>query len=147
MAVFGILERGGRVRSIHVDRVNAQNMRELLLKNIDVKHSRLMTDGHSAYRLIRRHLPHSVIDHELTYVNGDVHTQGIESYWSLVKRGIFGVFQHVDAPYLGNYLTEFDFRFNHRKISDAERFEALMGQTRGRLLWYCRTPQGANPYA
>jgi len=68
-------------------------MRQILLRNIDTKHSRLMTDGHSAYRLMKRHLPDSVIDHELTYVQGDVHTQGIEGYWSLLKRGVFGVFQ------------------------------------------------------
>ncbi|HTE85313.1 MAG TPA: IS1595 family transposase [Dehalococcoidia bacterium] len=107
LAMFGILERDGRVRSLHVDRVTAQNMRSILLKNIDKKTSRLMTDRHPAYRPIRRDLPHSVIGHELTYVDPehpDIHTQAIEGYWSLLKRGIYGVFHHVSSPYLGNYL-------------------------------------------
>ena len=54
---------------------------------------------------------------------------------------------HIGEDYLPCYLSEFDFRWNHRKISDAERFAALMAQTQGRLLWYCRTPQPENPHA
>jgi transposase-like protein len=147
LAVFGILERGGRVRRLHVDKVTAQNMREILLRNIDAKHSRLVTDGHPAYRLIKRDLPHDVIDHEVEYVRGDVHTQGIEGSWSILKRGVYGVFHHLSEQYLGNYLNEFDFRYSLRQTSDAERFEALMSQTQGRLLWFCQTPQPENPHA
>ena len=80
--------------------------------------------------------------------NPEVHTQNIENYWSLVKRGIIGTWHHVGMPYLDQYLREFDFRFNRRKISDAERFGALVGQVSGRrLTWYCQTPQPENPYA
>ena len=57
------------------------------------------------------------------------------------------MFHHVGEHYLDQYLREFDFRFNRRKISDAERFASLMGQTRGRLTWYCRAAQPENPYA
>ena len=76
-----------------------------------------------------------------------MHTQGIEGYWSILKRGVYGVFHHVGEEFLPMYLAEFEFRFNRRKMSDVERFAALMGQTQGRLLWYCRTPQPQNPRA
>ena len=65
----------------------------------------------------------------------------------LLKRGLHGVFRHVDAAYLRRYLDEFQYRFNLRRVCDEERFAALMGQTQGRVLWYCRTPQPENPYA
>lgn len=80
-------------------------------------------------------------------MDGEIHIQGMENYWSLLKRGLIGVFHHVDADYLPSYLHEFQFRFNRRKISDAERFASLMGETQGRVLWYCRTPQPENPHA
>jgi transposase-like protein len=118
-----------------------------MLQAIDLEKSRLMTDGHSAYRQIKAYLPPEVIDHEIEYVRGDVHTQNIENYWSIFKRGVYGVFHHIGEDYLPCYLSEFDFRRNHRKISDAERFAALMSQTQGRLTWYCRTPQPENPFA
>ena len=63
------------------------------------------------------------------------------------KRGLFGVYQHVDAGYLGRYLDEFAYRFNARQLTDAERFCLLLGQTQGRVKWYCRTEQPENPFA
>jgi len=98
-----------------------------MIRDIDVKNSRLITDGHHAYKMIGHEMQHDVINHELEYVRGDVHTQSIENYWSLVKRGILGTWHHVGEPYLDQYLREFDYRFNRRKISDAERFAALFG--------------------
>lgn len=82
------------------------------------------------------------------YVRGRVHTNNIEGYWSSVKRGIYGNFYKVSDKYLQMYLDEFDFRFNSRDVSDSEMFQRLLGQTSGkRLIWYCRTPQEANPFA
>ncbi len=145
--VFGMLERDGRARTMHVSEVTRRSVEEIMLMNIDLVNSRLMTDGHPAYRLIRNHLPHEVIKHEEEYVRGDVRTQGIENYWSILKRGLIGTFHNVDERYLGNYLNEFEFRFNGRKVSDAERFSSLMGQVQGRVEWFCRTPQPENPHA
>ena len=146
--VFGMLERGGRVRTQYVPEVNALTLRPIMIRDIDVKNSRLITDGHKAYKLIKHEMPHDVINHELEYVRGDVHTQGIENYWSLVKRGIVGTFHHVGVPYLDQYLREFDYRFNRRKISDGERFGELFAQVSGkRVTWFCQTPQPENPYA
>jgi hypothetical protein len=136
--VFGIIERGGMARTMHVREASGKELQPILIKNIDLKASRLITDAHSAYRLIRRHLPHDVIKHELEYVRGDVHTQNIDSYWSTLKRGLFGTFHHVGEQHLGQYLSEFEYRFNRRKISDADRFYALLQQTEGRLAWYLK---------
>ena len=146
-AVFGILERGGNVRTQKVEDVNGKTLRPIMAENIDLKKSHLMTDAHSAYRLIKNYLPHDVIRHEAAYVNGDIHIQGIENYWSLLKRGIYGVFHHVNPEYLPSYLSEFQFRFNARKINDGERFASLMGQTEGRLQWYCQAPGVGDPHA
>jgi len=145
--VFGMLERGGTARTQHVPDATRETLEPLLVSGIDLPHSRLMTDGNPAYSRIEEHLPHGVILHESEYVRGDIHTQGIESYWAIIKRGLYGVYHHVDAGYLSCYLNEYEFRFNRRKISDAERFAALMGRVRGRVLWYCQTPQPENPHA
>lgn len=145
--VFGILERDGQARTMVVSQASARKLQPLLTGLIDTKNARLMTDGHPAYRLIRNHLPHQVVNHEETYVDGDVHIQGIENYWSILKRGLYGVFHHVDAQYLPSYLNEFEYRFNRRKVSDEERFASLLGQTQGRVTWFCQTPQPQNPHA
>lgn len=138
--VFGMLERDGRVRTVKVDDAQAGTLRPIMIRNIDTSKARLITDAHPAYRLIRRHLPHDVIRHELEYVRGDVHIQGIENYWSLLKRGLYGVFHHVGEGYLPQYLREFEFRFNRRKIADAERFRELVANVEGRLTWYLSDP-------
>ncbi len=148
--VFGILERGGRVRTMATQkntRLTQKQVQQALRTNIDLERAALITDEHPYYFGINRHLPHGVIRHKSEYVRGPIHTQGIESYWAILKRGLYGTFHHVDAGYLGQYLNEFEFRFNRRKISDAERFAALMGQTNGRLLWFCQTAQPENPFA
>ena len=112
--------------------------RPLMLQAIDLKQSRLITDGNPVYRRIKDYLPHDVIDREIEYVRDDIHTQNIDSYWSTLKRGVYGVFHHVGEDFLPCYLNEFEFRFNRRKISDAERFASLMSQMQGRVQWYCR---------
>lgn len=145
--VFGILERDGKARTITVPEVNAKTLGTILRDNLDLEKARLITDGSNAYKHIKHHVKHDVIDHEETYVSGDIHIQGIENYWSLLKRGLNGIFQHVNRKYLPQYLSEFQYRFNNRKVTDAERFASLVAQVQGRLDWYCQTPQPENPYA
>ena len=145
--VFGMIQRGGLVRTMKVPNATAKTLGPIMRSYIDLDNSRLVTDGHRAYKHIKQHLRHDVINHDMEYVRGDVHTQGIENYWSLLKRGVYGVFHHVGEDFLPQYLNEFEYRFNRRKVSDPERFAALMAQVQGRLLWYCRTPQPENPHA
>ncbi len=146
--VLGIVERGGRVRTVHIGKLSQRKVQDKLVATIDTERAALMTDEHNYYHGIGRTLPHGVIRHKSEYVRGAVHTQNIESYWANLKRGLFGIYHHVDAGYLGCYLSEFDFRFNRRKITDAERFAALVAQVSGkRVLWYCQTEQPENPFA
>ena len=148
-AVFGIIERGsGRTRTEVVPDAKADTLQPIILENVDAENTVLMTDGHPAYRSMGQRLPHEVVDHEIEYVRDHhIHTQNIENYWSILKRGLYGVFHHVSTRYLPMYLHEFDFRAGSRKVSDSTRFAALLRQVQGRLLWYCRGPVLANPYA
>ena len=147
--VFGVVERGsGRAHTEVVPNAQADTLRPIILGHVDAKNTVLMTDGHPAYRSMGRYLPHEVIDHEVEYVrDGHVHTQTVENYWSIFKRGLYGVFHHLSTHRLPMYLAEFDYRAGSRGVSDGQRFQSLLGQVRGRLTWYCRTPLLANPYA
>ena len=141
--VFGLLQRGGEARTIVIPNVKHATARGRLARHIDFSKAKLYTDGHPAYRGIRHFLPHAYVDHEREYVKRDapeVHTQGIDGYWSILKRGLTGVFHHVGPAYLPQYLHEFEYRFNRRQITDAERFQALLGQVTGRLEWYRERP-------
>ena len=140
-------ERDGSVRTMVVTEATAKTLGPIMTGIIDLENSRLMTDAHPAYKLIRHKLPHNVVKHELTYVDRDTHIQGIEGYWAILKRGLVGTFHHVDAQYLPNYLNEFEYRFNRRKVGDEARFASLVGQVQGRVQWFCRSPQPQNPHA
>ena len=100
-------------------------IRPMLSSNVDLGNTRLITDAHSAYRPIKEFGTHDVINLEIEYVRGDVHTQTIKGYWSLLKRGIVGTFHHVSTHRLPMYLNEFEYRWNERKTTDAERFQNL----------------------
>lgn len=139
--VFGMLERGGRVRAAAIPVVSKQRVQAEMNRSIDLRHARLITDESALYGGIERRLPHGVIRHKSEYVRGEVHTNGIESFWSILKRGIIGTYYHVDAAYLNQYVQEFAFRHNTRTMTDAARFEALMGRVEGRLGWYLPAAQ------
>ncbi len=135
--VVGILERGGRVRATVITHpVNRKMAQSYLRANVDFTKSALITDESWLYGGIDKELPHGVVRHKSEYVRGTTHTQGIESFWSILKRGLIGTYYHVDAAYLNQYVQEFAFRHNARKITDAERFASLLGQVEGRLDWY-----------
>lgn len=139
--VFGIMERGGRVRAIAMRGINKASAQAMLRANIDTKNAMLITDEHPMYKGIVKDLPHGVIRHASEYVRGAVHTQSIESFWSIIKRGLVGTYYHVDEGYLNQYVQEFAYRHNTRKIPDAERFTSLLGQVEGRLEWYLTKPE------
>lgn len=135
--VLGMMERGGKVRTFALQENDekATEIRPILKQHLDGS-VRLITDAHTAYKAIKDYVRHDVIKHEVAYVEGDVHTNNIEGYWSLLKRGMVGTFHHVQRGYLPMYLSEFSYRWNQRDVTDAERFEALLGQTQGRLRWF-----------
>jgi transposase-like protein len=145
--VCGMVERGGRARTMQIPDASGQTIEPILLANIELENSRLFTDEAKVYHRIRNHLDHEIVAHKYEWARGEVHTNSIESYWAILKRGIIGVFHHIGIGYVPSYLNEFEYRFNRRKISDAERFADLMSRPQGRVLWYCLKPQPKNPYA
>jgi transposase-like protein len=128
-AVFSMVQRGGEVRSMHLTEVTAKTLRPILLAHIDDK-SALYTDDAGIYRKLSGDFAHEVVNHSAEeYVRGDVHTNTIEGYFSILKRGIIGTYHHVSQQHLGRYLAEFDFRYNNRSglgVEDEARTERAM---------------------
>ena len=121
---FALVERGGRVHSQHVPSVNTKTLRPILVAQLDAK-TFLMTDDSGQYRHMHKDFRHEVINHGIgEYVRGDAHTNTVEGYFSILKRGITGTYHHVSQQHLKRYLAEFDFRYNERgalEVTDAER--------------------------
>ena len=143
-AVFALVEREGKVHSFHVPAVNAKTLRPILVTHAD-RDSYLMTDEAGAYiRVGREYSGHGTVNHSINeYVRGGFwYTNTVENYFSILKRGITGVYQHVSQQHLKRYLGEFDFRYNEREglgVTDDERaVKALKGIT-GKRLTYRRT--------
>lgn len=115
-AVFSLVERGGSVRSFHVPDVTAKTLKTKLRENVS-KAANMMTDEALQYRgLSNEFESHDTVNHSLDeYVRDDTHINTIEGFFSIFKRGIYGVFQHVSSHHLSRYTTEFDFRYNHRE--------------------------------
>ncbi len=141
-AIFSLVEREGSVRSFHVTDVKAETLKAKLLANVDTK-ARLMTDKGGQYRKTKNFFPkHEQVDHGAgEYVRGSVHTNTIEGFFSIFKRGIYGTYQHVSSQHLGRYTTEFDFRYNNRAalgVDDTQRSDAALKGISGKRLTYRR---------
>ena len=137
MKVVSLVERGGEKRSIVVNAVNAKTLTAVLDDNV-CKSANLMTDEHSGYtKAGRKFASHGVTRHSARqYVDGNNHSNTVESSFSLLKRGLIGTFHHVGEQHLQRYVTEFDFRWNHRKIADADRRNVLLAGIGGKRLMY-----------
>jgi transposase-like protein len=141
--VLGLVERGGRVRSVHLNTLTSEEVGRLVRENID-RESWLMTDEGRHYRKIGEELRgHSRIHHTMgEYVDPEdatIHTNTIEGYFGLFKRGMKGVYQHCAEKHLHRYLAEFDFRYNNRLalgVEDGERAERALAGVRGKRLTY-----------
>lgn len=139
--VFSLVERDGKVRSTHVQSVTAANLRPILVEQVD-KASTLCTDDAGQYRHMNRDFTHEVVNHgKDEYVRGPFHTNTIEGYFSILKRGVIGTYYHLSANHLHRYCTEFDFRYNTRQDNDFERCEQALKGITGRRLTYRRTSQ------
>lgn len=145
---FSLVERGGKVRSHHVPNVNAKTLRPILEARDDRK-TVLMTDDAGQYRIIGpAFASHETVNHGIEeYVRGKAHTNTIEGYFSILKRGINGTYHHVSQQHLRRYLGEFDFRYNERMalgVNDSERAAKALKGIEGKRLTYRRTGDGAN---
>lgn len=140
--VFSLVERKGKVRSHHMPEVSAETLRPILTAQIkDAWKTSLMTDGEGQYRiLVDMFGKHEFVNHGIgEYVRGECHTNTVESYFALLKRGITGTFHHVSQQHLKRYLGEFDFRYNERSamgVEDTERAEKVLRGTVGKRLTY-----------
>jgi len=130
--VFSLVERGGKVRSQHLPEVNAKTLRPILVAQVD-RRSFLMTDDAGQYRIVGRDFArHESVNHGIEeYVRGEAHTNTIEGYFSILKRGIGGVYHHVSQQHLKRYLAEFDFRYNQRMALGVDDFERAAKALRG----------------
>ncbi|HXP72676.1 MAG TPA: IS1595 family transposase [Stellaceae bacterium] len=142
-AVFALVERGGAVRSFHVPTVNAKTLRPILVEQAK-RSSALMSDEavHSK-QLGAEFFTHQSVNHSAgEYVKGNAHTNTVEGYFSILKRGIYGVYHHVSPAHLKRYLAEFDFRYSHRSavgVDDRARALKALKGIEGKRLTYRRT--------
>jgi transposase-like protein len=148
-AVVTLVERNGAARSFHVANVTSKTLRSVIVTNASRK-SHLMTDGARMYPAIGREFAgFSSVDHSSgEYVReGHHHSNTVENYFSILKRGIVGTFHHVSEAHLSRYLDEFDFRYSNRSglgVSDEQRANMMLNATTGKRLTYRRPSEGAN---
>jgi transposase-like protein len=141
--VMTLVERDGVARSIHIPNVRADTLGEALAANAR-RQSKLMTDDANAYVGIGGHFAsHETVAHAYgEYVRGEVSTNTVEGFFSILKRGLYGTYQHVSDAHLHRYLSEFDFRYSNREklgIDDKTRAGLALRNAKGRRLTYRRT--------
>ena len=139
-AIVALVERGGKVRTFHVDRADKVTVAGIVAMNV-AKETKFYTDESPLYPEVgKRYASHETVRHSADeYVRGDVYTNTVEGVFSIFKRGMKGVYQHCAEKHLHRYLAEFDFRYNNRVglgVSDVDRSEAaLKGVIRKRLTY------------
>lgn len=135
--VFSLVERGGRKRSVVMNRVTGKNLKESLKQNV-APSATVMTDDFRAYRKAAKGFAkHQTVNHSAgEYVRGDVFTNTVESSFSLLKRGVVGTFHSISRKHLPLYLAEFDHRWNCRGMTDGERTVQGLQMTEGKRLMY-----------
>jgi transposase-like protein len=140
-AVMGILERGGKVRTQTITDRKRETLHGLIKTHVDAG-TAVFTDEHHGYWGLNEEYQHQVIDHAIKYVDGRVHTNGIENFWSLLKRGLHGTYVSVEPFHLFRYLDEQAFRYNNRKdengrkLTASERFNIALSQVAGKRLTF-----------
>mgnify|MGYP003393944175 CR=1 FL=1 len=148
MAVVTLVEREGEARSFHVANVTAKTLRPIIVKHASRK-SALMTDESVVYTKIGGEFAsHGTVNHsadEYVRSGGFIHSNTAESFFAIVKRGVYGTYHSISEAHLSRYLAEFDFRHNHRAalgVTDGERAEAMLRGAKGKRLMY-RQPHQA----
>lgn len=137
-AIVSLVERGGKVRSVPVEKASAAEIRPVIEDNVAPK-TRVFTDGAQHYRFMPMSL-HASVDHSAgEYARGEVHTNTVEGVFSIFRRGMVGTYQHCGEQHLHRYLAEFDFRYSNRAklgIDDAARADIALKGAAGKRLMY-----------
>jgi transposase-like protein len=135
IAVMGLLERHGEVRTKIVPDTKSRTLKVEVKENVEPG-SEIHTDTFQSYQGLDSEFIHNVVDHAESYVRGHIHTNGLENFWSLLKRGIRGTYVSVEPFHLFRYLDEQSFRFNERDGEDKDRFAKALGSVAGSRLTY-----------
>jgi len=147
--IVGVLERGGKVRASVVRDRSRDQIQEIVQEHVTPA-TQVFTDKLLSYKGLEKDFAHEVIDHAEGYVRGQVHTNGLENFWSLLKRGLHGTYVSVEPFHLFRYLDEQVFRYNNRKtkkhdIDDAQRFDMALANIVGRRLTYAELTGKVGP--
>ena len=133
--VLGMVERSGKLVAKHVSDTTMETLSKEILYNIK-ETAKLYTDEYTSYARLKRVYDHQTVKHnQHQYVNGRVHTNTIESFWAILKRGIFGIYHFTSKKHLQLYVNEFVFRYNTRNGSEVERFNLLLQNTENRITY------------
>lgn len=136
--VVAMVQRGGSVRAMVMPQVNAKNLKSVMLTNVH-RDSRIMTDEAAVYKWAGKKFKgghHTVVHSQGEYVRGDVTTNTVEGFFSLLKRGIHGSYHAVSKQHLHRYVSEFSFRYNARELEDGERTILAIKKAEGKRLLY-----------
>lgn len=133
--IVGMVERDGKLIARTVDNVQATTLTKEIVQNVK-KTAKIYTDEWLGYKSLQRIYDHSFVKHNQSeYVKGRVHTNTIEGFWSLLKRGIFGIYHFTSKKHLQKYVDEFAFRYNTRTSSESNRFNLLLANIENRITY------------
>lgn len=136
--VFGLLQRDGEVRAQVVPNATRETLQGIIKENVKFD-SIMVSDEHRSYIGLKRLYHHTTVTHSTGfYADGSTHTNSIEGFWSLLKRGIIGIYHNVSPKHLNRYCTEFSYRYNTRSIKDGDRFELAIKRVNGKRLTYAQ---------
>jgi transposase-like protein len=133
--VMGMMERGGNVRAFVVDTRRKKELQKQVREHVEAG-AAIFTDELKSYDGLESDYQHAVINHAVEYANGNVHTNGMENFWSLLKRGLHGTYISTEPFHLFRYIDEQAFRFNNRKMTDADRFDIAVKGIVGKRLTF-----------
>ncbi len=134
-AVIGMIERKGNVRVFAADKASAANIGQAVTNNV-AKDTLLFTDESNKYVNSLAEYDRQTVNHSKgEWVRGIVHTNNMEAFWSVLKRGVYGIYHQISYKHLQRYCDEFSYRYNSRKITDGERFSITLKQIEGRLTY------------
>lgn len=133
-AVIGLIQRDGKAVIKAIDSVSRDNVKRIVNEHVATENTTLMTDEANIYRHALRGYNREFVTHsKKQWVDGNCHTNTVEGFWSIMKRGIYGIYHQISVKHLQAYCDEFAYRYNSRKINDGNRFEIALTHLEGRL--------------
>lgn len=145
VAVMGLLERHGEIRTMVVGGTKRHHLHGEVTKHVETG-SNVYTDALRSYNELDREYIHHVINHAEKYVDGHIHTNGVENFWSLLKRTLSGTYVSVEPFHLFRYLDEQSFRFNNRRLTDGQRFDIASRAIIGKRLTFAEVTGKTNSH-